>query len=81
MSTPHQHPHGPAPTEEKPALEHVETANVLASDELSVVGAKVADSGKTDYSGFAQKTDPKEIKLVRKLDMYIMVGAHQLLIP
>lgn len=35
--------------------------------EKSAVGAKV------DYSGFAQKSDPKEIRLVRKLDMYIMV--------
>jgi hypothetical protein len=29
---------------------------------------------KVDYSGFAEKTDPKEIRLVRKLDCYIMVG-------
>jgi hypothetical protein len=27
-----------------------------------------------DYSGFAQKTDPAEIKLVRKLDIRIMVS-------
>lgn len=26
-----------------------------------------------DYSGFTQKTDPVEIKLVRKLDLFIMV--------
>jgi hypothetical protein len=32
--------------------------------------------GKVDYSGFAQKTDPKEIKLVRKLDRYIMVSIY-----
>ena len=29
---------------------------------------------RVDYSGFAQKTDPREIKLVRKLDMYIMIS-------
>ena len=29
-----------------------------------------------DYSGFTQKTDPVEIRLVRKLDMYIMVSAR-----
>ena len=28
-----------------------------------------------DYSGAAKKTCPKEIKLVRKLDMYLMVGS------
>lgn len=30
--------------------------------------------GKVDYSGVAAKTDPREIKLVRKLDRYIMVS-------
>ncbi len=29
---------------------------------------------KVDYSGFTQKTDPAEIKLVRKLDCFIMVS-------
>lgn len=28
----------------------------------------------TDYSGAAKKTDPAEIKLVRKLDLWIMVS-------
>lgn len=28
---------------------------------------------KTDYSGAHEKTDPKEIALVKKLDRYIMV--------
>lgn len=32
------------------------------------------DQAVGDYSGFTQKTDPVEIKLVRKLDRYIMVG-------
>jgi len=34
----------------------------------------VAKDPNADYSGFTQKTDPVEIKLVRKLDMYIMVS-------
>ncbi len=29
---------------------------------------------KADYSGFVQKTDPEEIKLVRKLDKYILLS-------
>lgn len=33
-----------------------------------------AEDPRADYSGFVQKTDPKEIKLVRKLDMFIMVS-------
>lgn len=35
-------------------------------------GLEVDEGG--DYSGFRQKTDPVEIKLVRKLDRYIMVS-------
>lgn len=31
-------------------------------------------AGKYDYSGFATKTDPVEIKLVRKMDIYIMIS-------
>lgn len=30
---------------------------------------------KTDYSGAHEKTDPKEIALVRKLDKWIMVSS------
>lgn len=48
-------------------LEHEVETN--PDPKAEVVGA--------DYSGFRQKTDPKEKKLVRKLDMYIMVGHAQ----
>lgn len=41
------------------------------------IDVKVAEAGGenplADYSGFTQKTDPVEIKLVRKLDLFIMV--------
>lgn len=57
-------PHGLAIYEEKPNTDHLETASI---EEEKQVNANA------DYSGFTQKTDPKEIKLVRKLDMYIMV--------
>lgn len=57
-------PHGLAVYEEKPNIDHLESASV--HDEKAV-------AGNVDYSGFTQKTDPKEIKLVRKLDIYIMV--------
>lgn len=49
--------------EEKIPAEHVESA----ADKEQQGGAKA------DYSGFTQKTDPVEIRLVRKLDLYIMV--------
>lgn len=29
-----------------------------------------------DYSGATAKTDPEEIKLVKKLDLWIMVSTH-----
>lgn len=35
-------------------------------------GEKLHPVAKLDYSGAAAKTDPKEIKLVRKLDLWIM---------
>lgn len=59
-------PHGLAIYEEKPNADHLETASI--ADEKAINGAKA------DYSGFTQKTDPKEIKLVRKLDLYIMAS-------
>jgi hypothetical protein len=59
--------HDLAVYEEKPGTDHVETASVVDVDEKAV-------NPKADYSGFVQKTDPKEIKLVRKLDLYIMVN-------
>lgn len=59
-------PHGLDIYEEKPNIDHLETSSIQDEKvkETSQVG---------DYSGFTQKTDPKEIKLVRKLDLYIMV--------
>lgn len=48
-------------------------------DDICDVELKAVDAGdvelspNTDYSGFTQKTDPIEIKLVRKLDLFIMV--------
>lgn len=42
----------------------------------SEVAAKAAENNEAtaDYSGFSQKSDPKEIRLVRKLDCYIMIS-------
>ncbi|RSH79686.1 uncharacterized protein EHS24_009338 [Apiotrichum porosum] len=51
------------------STEKVDIAHVDISDNLEE-GGEAATKG--DYSGFTQKTDPKEIKLVRKLDRYIM---------
>ncbi|WOO79139.1 putative transporter [Vanrija pseudolonga] len=44
----------------------------LTKEEAGVAVTNAADHG--DYSGFTQKTDPREIKLVRKLDIYIMTS-------
>jgi len=43
--------------------------------------AEILDKkGNGDYSGAAKKTDPEEIKLVKKLDRWIMVSPLPLLI-
>jgi hypothetical protein len=52
--------------EDKAELAHIEDNEV---DEKQAIKDPNAD-----YSGFTQKTDPAEIKLVRKLDLYIMVS-------
>jgi hypothetical protein len=54
-------------------VEKVDVAHV--EDAQSIDEKEVLPAGKVDYSGFSQKTDPKEIKLVRKLDLHIMVSA------
>lgn len=56
--------------DEKHQIAHVEETAPSIYEEKNV-----PNQGKVDYSGFAQKTDPKEIKLVRKLDLHIMVSA------
>jgi hypothetical protein len=56
-----------------------ETLEKKEEDQFEVTGFVEADEDikattKADYSGFTRKTDPKEIKLVRKLDRYIMLS-------
>lgn len=50
--------------------------NAVALDNENVKGAFAGEpvKGKADYSGFAQKSDPAEIKLVRKMDIRIMLS-------
>ena len=66
---------------EKPAgdthIERVPTSSMTLEKGLPVTADEDAlrksDQGvKLDYSGAAKKTDPAEIKLVRKLDLWIM---------
>lgn len=52
--------------------DYVFKANVEAIESLD---EKQSSSVGRDYAGTAEKTDPIEIKLVRKLDWRIMVGA------
>lgn len=58
--------------EDKAQIDMVETA--YDPEAASINEKELATDKKVDYSGFSQKTDPREIKLVRKLDMYIMVS-------
>jgi len=58
---------------------HIEKADDIGHIETapSIYEKDVQHTGKVDYSGFSQKTDPKEIKLVRKLDLHIMVSPRK----
>lgn len=51
----------------KPEEDLVEFAPVTDKDEAST-----PDEAGADYSGASKKTDPEEIRLVRKLDWYIL---------
>jgi hypothetical protein len=57
--------------EEKAHVDMVE--NTLDPEGASINEKELISPG-ADYSGFVQKTDPREIKLVRKLDIYIMTS-------
>jgi len=58
-------------------IEEDDRKNEFAHVEDNEVDEKqVVKDPNADYSGFTQKTDPVEIKLVRKLDLYIMVSCR-----
>merc|ERR1711939_478435 len=62
---------------DKPSTEHVELASPLDKSSVLQREYTVDEDGKKpleafDYSGAHEKTDPKEIALVKKLDWYIM---------
>ena len=58
-----------------PVLEKgdVEVQSITFKDPGNMAGEPTANAG--DYSGASEKTDPAEIKLVRKLDLRLMVRA------
>lgn len=62
------------------AEKHIESQTVEVSQSFREAVAKaegntIEDVGPTlDYAGSAEKTDPEEIKLVRKLDRWILVS-------
>lgn len=51
----------------------VKDEKIVASAEQIEDGEDLKPEVKTDYSGAREKTDPKEIALVKKLDRWIMV--------
>lgn len=52
--------------------DHVEFSSIVSKNNQDVGIESIEPKG--DYSGAAQKTDPVEIRLVRKLDRRILVG-------
>lgn len=57
---------------EKAAAEHLDRKPSLLVDEVETE-KNLPAMRKVDYSGAYEKTDPKEIALVKKLDRWIMV--------
>jgi hypothetical protein len=57
-----------------PTIEREE--NVLHTTTSLVENEKPVHDEERDYTGTAAKTDPEEIRLVRKLDYRIMVRSH-----
>lgn len=54
---------------------HIDHVNTIATNDDDIDEKKpIEDDGERDYTGVARKTDPEEIKLVRKLDWRIMVS-------
>lgn len=51
----------------------VKDEKIVASAEQIEDGEDLKPQVKTDYSGAREKTDPREIALVKKLDRWIMV--------
>lgn len=63
--------------EDKPAVaEHHVTIEICPDPDGSPLSRQSTEGtvARVDYSGASAKTDPAEIKLVRKLDMIIMVS-------
>jgi hypothetical protein len=59
---------------EKPTEKQVERADTIFVDDDQHPQKPVPIVEKIDYSGAHEKTDPREIALVKKLDLWIMVG-------
>lgn len=60
-----------SPPTEKPDVIHDDNPQINRDDQDDIQ-KPVPKVGKTDYSGAHEKTDPKEIALVKKLDRWIM---------
>lgn len=58
---------------EKSSEKQVERADTILVDDDHHPQKPVPIVEKTDYSGAHEKTDPREIALVKKLDLWIMV--------
>lgn len=51
---------------------HIDHVNTIATNDDIDEKKPIEEEGERDYTGVARKTDPEEIKLVRKLDWRIM---------
>lgn len=63
---------------EKPTEKQIERAETMLVDDDQHPTKPIPIVEKVDYSGAHEKTDPREIALVKKLDLWIMVSSSGL---
>lgn len=57
---------------EKATVAYDEVLSPTQTNDFDKIDEEKRQAAGIDYSGAAKKTDPREIKLVKKLDWYIM---------
>ena len=60
---------------------HVAQTEKIEYDHVSIMKGDALHFDKVDEFGAHAKTDPREIKLVKKLDLYIMVSSVKRRVP
>lgn len=62
---------------EKPTVVQADDAAMFRTETSATLEKPIPAVDKIDYSGAHEKTDPREIALVKKLDRWIMVSTPE----